>query len=77
MTLQVEPKQFIDNQMSSNHPRVQYMSWHQHTHKDPNPNRAKPTPLHPPTHKYENLLAQESTTKQVAVKPIRMGGDVL
>ena len=70
-------KQFIDNQMSSNHPRVQYMSWHQHTHKDPNPNRAKPTPLHPPTHKYENLLAQESTSNKVAVKGIKMGGDAL
>lgn len=61
----------------SNKPRVQYMSWHQHSHRDPDINKAKPTPLHPPTHSKENLLAQESTTKQVAVKPIIMGGDVL
>ena len=63
--------------MSSQHPRVQYKSWKQHTHRDPDINRATPTPLHPITHKHENLLAQESTTNQVAVKSIKMGGDVL
>ena len=63
--------------MSSHQPRVQYMSWHQHHHRDPDINKAKPTPLHPITHKQENLLAQESTSNKVAVKGIKMKDDVL
>ena len=63
--------------MSSNRPRVQYMSWHQHHHRDPDINKATPTPLHPPTHKHENLLAQESTSNKVAVKDIRMKDDIM
>ena len=69
--------EFNCNQMSSNQPRVQYMSWHQHHHREPDINKAKPTPLYPPTHKQENLLAQESTSNKVAVKGIKMGGDAL
>ena len=61
----------------SDKPRVQYMSWHQHHHREPDINKAKPTPLSPPTHKQENLLAQESTSNKVAVKGIKMGGDVM
>ncbi len=61
----------------SSKPKVQHMSWKQHVYRDPNPNKAKPTPLHPPSHKKENLSADKSTSKQVDVKTIRMGGDVL
>ena len=63
--------------MSSHHPRVQHMSWKQKIHHDDDINRPKPKVLHPPTHKEENLLAQPSTSNEVAVKDIVMGGDVM
>lgn len=68
--------EFNDNQMSDK-PRVQHMSWIQHQHRDPDINKAKPTPLHPPTHKHENLNAELSTSNKVAVKGIKMKDDIL
>ena len=53
------------------------MSWKQKIHHDDDINRPKPKVLHPPTHKEENLLAQPSTSNEVAVKDIVMGGDVM
>ena len=64
------------NQMSSRQ-RVQVMSWKQCKHKDPNINRATPKVLHPPSHRNENTLAQPSSSNQVSVKSIVMGGDLV
>ena len=61
----------------SSKPRVQHMSWVQRNHKDPDPNKAKPTPIHPPSHRKENLSSNQSSTYQVGVKEIKMGGDIL
>ena len=61
----------------STKPRVQHMSWKQKIHHDDDINRPKPKVLHPPSHKKENLLAQPSTSNEVAVKDIAMGGDVM
>ena len=66
---------FYFNQMIHK-PCVQVMSWKQYKHKDPNPNNPKPKVFHPPTHKKENTIAQQSSTNQVGVKSIVMGGDV-
>lgn len=53
------------------------MSWIQRNHKDPDPNKAKPTPIHPPSYRKENLSANQSSTYQVGVKEIKMGGDLV
>ena len=50
------------------------MAWKQYKHKDPNPNNAKPTPIHPPTHKKENIV-MDGSAKIPHIKPIIMGGD--
>ena len=68
---------FIDDEMSSKRLRVQHLSWKQRKRKDPDINRATPTPFHPITHKHENLIAQPSSSNQVEVKSIKMGGDIM
>ena len=69
-------KMFNRDEMSTK-PRVQHMSWKQKMHHDDDINRPKPKVLHPPSHKEENILAQPSTSNEVAVKDIVMGGDVM
>ena len=51
------------------------MAWKQYKHKDPNPNKAQPTPIHPPTHKKENIVMDGSANIPKS-KPIIMDGDV-
>ena len=51
------------------------MAWKQYKHKDPNPNKAQPTPIHPPTHKKE-VIVMDGTADIPRTKPIIMGGDI-
>lgn len=55
--------------------QVMNMAWKQYKYKDPDPNKAQSTPIHPPTHKKENIVMDGSANVPKS-KPIIMGGDV-
>lgn len=56
-------------------PKVQIISWKQHKHNDPNPNKARKAYTHPPTHRKENISAFPGKAKEVQTKLIKMGND--
>ena len=55
---------------------VMNMAWKEYKSKRPNPNRTKPAPIHPPTHKIEPN-PMDGKAKVPQVKPIVMGGDTV
>lgn len=55
--------------------RVMNMAWKQYKHKDPNPNKAQPAPIHPPSYRKENIV-MDGTADIPRTKPIIMGGDI-
>ena len=52
--------------------RVQIISWKQHKHEDPNPNKASKSYSYPPTHRKENVSALPGSSNKPQVKLIKM-----